>query len=226
MLSEIGIKRLTGFLFLFILLTSALSGGFAAEFDISSDQIANTLNIIGENPESYRASITFDLISHMAIIAIASALFLAFNSYNKQLALFGTLWRVVEGVVMIFTEINNFVLLGVAQEFIGASGSEVVSLETLGHALILIDNWGVSIGLGFLALGALAYNILFITSKVVPKPIAWVGIIASLLGISGTIFGLISPNLLVILTTGILIMMFYEISLGIWLLSRKNKQRN
>ena len=223
MLSEIGIKRLTGFLFLFILATSALSGGLIPELNADPDQMGNTLRSIAENPERYRASITFDLVSHMAIIAIASALYLSFNTYNRQLALFGTLWRVVEGIVMIFTEINNLVLLDAAQNFIEATGSEAVSLGILGQTLILIDNWGVTIGLAFLALGALAYNTLFISSKAVPRLIAWLGMVASLLGISGILLGLIIPNLLVILTGGILIMMFYEIVLGIWLLSRKKE---
>jgi len=44
MLSEIGIKRLTGFLFLFILATIALSGGLAVELNADPDQIANTSN--------------------------------------------------------------------------------------------------------------------------------------------------------------------------------------
>lgn len=226
MLSETGIMRVTGFLFLFILATSALSGGLLAEFNVDSNQIDNTLRSIAEDPARFRASITFDLASHMAIIAIAAALYLSFNAYNRQLALFGTLWRVVEGVVMIFTEINNLVLLGVAQNFIRATGSEAVSLETLGQTLISINNWGVNVGLSFLALGALAYNILFITSKAVPRVIAWVGIVASVLGISGALLGFIIPDLLIVLTGGILIMMFYEITLGIWLLSRRKKLAN
>ncbi len=223
MLSETGLMRLTGFLFLFILATSALSGGLAVELNADPDQIANTLRNIAEDPGKYRTGITFDLVSHMAIIAIASALYLTFNKYNKQLALFGTLWRVVEGIIMVFTELNNFVLLEIAQNFLSATGTKAVTLETTAQGIILVSNWGVNIGLAFLALGALAYNILFISSKAVLRPIGWLGIVASVLGVSGILLGLIIPELLVVLTGGTLLMMFYEIALGIWLLSRRKE---
>ena len=216
MLSEKGIKRLTGFLFLFILATSALSGGLTVELD--PDQIANTLRNIAEDPGKYRISIAFDLVSHMAIIAIASALYLTFNKYNRQLALFGTLWRVVEGVIMAFTELNNFVLLEVAQNFLSATGTKAVALETSAQSIILVSNLGVTIGLAFLVLGHLAYSILFVSSKAVPRPLSWLGVVASIIGIVGTLLGLVIPNLLFILTGGIIIVMLYEIVLGIWLL--------
>jgi len=218
MLSEKGIKRLTGFLFLFILATSALSGGLAVELNADPDQIANTLHNITEDPEKYRISITFDLVSHMAIIAIASALYLMFNKYNRQLALFGTLWRVVEGVIMVFTELNNFILLEVAQNFLSATGTRAATLETSAQSIILVSNLGVTIGLAFLVLGHLAYGILFISSKAVPRPLGWLGVVASVIGIVGTLLGLVIPNLLFILTGGIIIVMLYEIVLGIWLL--------
>jgi len=223
MLSEIGLKRLTGFLFLFILVTSVLSGGLAVELNADPDQIANTLRNIAEDPGKYRTSITFDLVSHMAIIAIASALYLTFNKNNRQLALFGTLWRVVEGVIMAFTELNNFVLLEVAQNFLSATGTRAVTLETSAQSIILVSNWGVTIGLAFLALGALAYNVLFILSKAVPRPLGWLGIVASVVGVAGALAGFVIPNLLFVLTAGIFIMMLYEIALGIWLLSRRKE---
>jgi hypothetical protein len=218
MLSEKGIKRLTGFLFLFILATSALSGGLAVELNADPDQVTNTLRNIAEDPGKYRISITFDLVSHMAIIAIASALYLTFNKYNRQLALFGTLWRVVEGVIMAFTELNNFVLLEVAQDFLSATGTRAVTLETSAQSIILVSNLGVTIGLAFLVLGHLAYGILFVSSKAVPRPLSWLGVVASVIGIVGALLGLVIPNLLFILTGGIIIVMLYEIVLGIWLL--------
>jgi hypothetical protein len=226
MFSEKGLKRLTGFLYLFILATSALSGGLAVEHNTDPDQMANILRNITEDPEKYRISITFDLVSHMAIIAIASALYLTFNKYNRQLALFGTLCRVVEGIIMVFTEINNLVLLGVAENYLSATGTKAETLETTAQGIILMENWGVTFGLAFLALGALAYNILFISSKAVPQPLGWIGVVASILGIVGTLLGLVIPELLIVLTIGIIIMMLYELTLGIWLIRSGNSQNH
>ena len=224
MFSEKSLKRLTGFLYLFILATSALSGGLTVGRKTDPEKIGNTLRNIAEDPEKYRIGITFDLVSHMAIIAIASALYLTFNKYNRQLALFGTLWRVVEGVIMVFTEINNLVLLGVAENYLAATGTKAEALEITARGIILMENWGVTFGLVFLALGALAYNILFISRNAVPQPLGWIGVIASVLGIVGTVLGLVIPNLLFVLTIGIIIMMLYEIAFGVWLLSSGNSQ--
>lgn len=218
MFSKIGIDRLSGILFLFVLVTSAVSTALAVKLEAGPDEVANTLRNIAEDQGKYRRSIIFDLASHMTIVALAGALYLTFSTHNRPLALLGTLWRVAEGGILAVNEINNFVLLAVAQDFVSANGAEAVALETMGRAIILMENWGFTIGLTFFALGALAYSALFVSSKAVPLALGWLGTIASVLTVAGTWLGLASPDLSFVSMIGFIPMILYEIALGVWLL--------
>lgn len=216
MLPKIGIGQLCGFLFLFILLTSALSK-FIAGAPLELENMPNDLGAVAEGGKKFRVSIVVDLISHVSIIALAGLLYLAFSPYNKSLALVGTLWRVAEGTIIAFNEINNIMLLAVAQKFISATNAETGVLETIGRTLIQTEGWGLKIGLAFLAFGHLLYAILFVTSGAVPSALGWFGVVASILAAGGILLNLINPNTSMV---SFLALIPYEVVLGFWLLFR------
>ena len=219
MISKLSIGQLCGFLFLFILITSIISKATAGP-PLDSDYVSESLHNTAANSKKFRISIVFDLISHVSIIALAGALYLAFSQYDQTLAFIGTLWRVVEGTIIAFSEISGLMFLAVAQQYVTAVDSETVALESLGRVLILAEDWGLKIGLIFLGFGSLLYGILFVTSESVPRALGWWGVIASALAIGGILLALINPKIKMI---GILFMIPYEIVLGIWLLFRGGK---
>jgi len=216
MFAKISIGQLCGFLFLFILLTSALSK-FMAGAPLDPENVPNALGAVAEGGKKFRISIVVDLVSHASVIALAGLLYLAFSPYNKSLALVGTLWRVAEGTIIALNEINHIMRLAVAQKFVSATGAEAGVLETIGRTLIQAEGWGLKIGLAFLALGHLLYAILFVTSGAVPLALGWFGIVASILAAGGIWLNLINPNLSM---ASFLILIPYEIVLGFWLLIR------
>ena len=217
-------ERLTGFLFLFVLATSALSAGLIVRPDTDPDETANTLNNIAKNHDMYLIGVILDLISHIAIVALACALYLTFSPKNRSLALLGTLWRVVEGGILAFNEINNGVLLAIAQDYIAAEGAEALPLLTMGRTIILMEYWGFMIGLTFFALGSLAYSILFVSSKAIPLPLGYLGVVASILNVSCILLSLVIPSLIFIYTIGFFLIILFELILGFWLLFSKTKQ--
>jgi hypothetical protein len=216
MLARISIGQLCGFLFLFILLTSALSKIMAGA-PPDSENMPKALGAVAEGGKKFRISIAIDLVSHVSIIALAGLLYLAFSPYNKSLALLGTLLRVAEGTIMALNEINCIMLLAVAQKFVSATGAEAGVLETIGHTLIQAEDWGMKIGLAFLALGHLLYAILFVSSGAVPSALGWFGIVSSILATGGIWLNLINPNMSMV---SFVALIPYEIALGFWLLIR------
>ena len=165
----------------------------------------------------FRISIVLDLISHVSIIALAGALYLAFSSYNQSLASIGTLWRVAEGTIIAISEICGLIFLALSHQYVYAKGTELVALESLGRVLILAEDWGLKIALIFLGVGSLLYAIIFLTSESVPRALGWWGVIASVLAVGGILLSLINPKVKMI---GILFMIPYEVVLGFWLLLR------
>jgi len=131
----------------------------------------------------------------------------------------GTLWRVAEGVIIAFNEVNNVVLLAVALKFVSATGAETVALGTLGRALIVAEDWGLKIGLAFFALGWLMYGILFVSSGAVPPVLGWWAVVASLLAVVGRWLALVSPDVPPVLGMASFVpIMLFEVVFGVWLL--------
>lgn len=224
MISGIDIAQLTGFLFLFVMVTnfvgSALSGA-ALPLPISAqdpDEAASMLRKVAKNPGKQRASIIFYLICQVAVIALAGTLFLTFSAHNLLLALLGTLWRVAEGFILSAVEINNLVLLGVAQAFVSADGAEAVALETTGRATRLRGKAGFTIGIIFFSLGSLMYGILFVSSAAVPPLLGWLGVVSSALVLAVHWLALARANLSSRVTIIAATIILYEVALGFWLL--------
>lgn len=214
----ISIGQLCGFLYLFVLLTSLLSKGTAGA-PLDAEAVSSTLDGLAERGRRFRISVVLDLISHASVVALAGALYLAFSPFNQSLALVAMLLRVVEGTIMSFNEVNNLVLLSVAQKFIPATGAEAVTLGTLGRTLIVAEDWGFKVGLAFFALGSLLFGILFISSGAVPSALAWWGAIAGLLAVVGRWLALVSPNLPLVLETASFVpIILFELVFGVWLL--------
>jgi hypothetical protein len=218
--STIGIGQLCGFLYLFVLLTSVLSK-FMAGAPLDPEDVSNTLGAVAEGRKRFRISVALDLVSHASVVALAGALYLAFSPYNRSLALLAMLWRVAEGTIIAFNEVNNGVLLAVAPKFVSATGVEAVTLETLGRTLIVAEDGGFKIGLAFFALGSLLFGILFVSSGAVPPALAWWGAIAGLLAVGGRWLALFSLNVPVVLETASFVpIILFEVVFGIWLLFR------
>jgi len=122
---------------------------------------------------------------------------------------------VAEGTIIALSEVSNFVLLDVSQKSMTATGTQAIALESMGRSVISMGESGYKIGLVFLVLGSLMYAILFVTSGAVPLPIGWFGVIASILAGGGILLNLINPSLSMV---SFMVMIPYEIVLGIWLL--------
>jgi hypothetical protein len=220
MLSKISAGQVCGFLYLFILLTSALSKGLAGA-PLDPGDASGTLGAVAEGGRRFRSSVALDLVSHAAIFALAGALYLTFSPYNQSLALVAMLWRAAEGTILTLNEVSSAVLLAVAQKFVSATGAEAVSLETLGRALMVADEWGFKTGLAFFALGSLLYGILFLSSGAVPPVLGWWSVAAGLLAVAGTWLALFIPALPVVLKTATFVpIILFELVFGVWLLFR------
>ncbi|TKJ19269.1 MAG: hypothetical protein CEE43_15975 [Promethearchaeota archaeon Loki_b32] len=75
---------LSGFLFLFIIITNVTSVEFSNKIisDLNSDA---KLQKINDNSNKFKISIVLALIEHVSIIAISVMLFIAFSPYNITL---------------------------------------------------------------------------------------------------------------------------------------------
>ena len=161
--------KLCGFLYFFILVTSAASAGLVNRND--ETDAALKLNAISENPSRYRKSVIIAIISPLGILTISGMLFLAFSSYNIQMAMIGSIFRIGEGLVLIYNEVSVLRLLDMAKEY-ALTDSNNESLRLLGDQILQTKNTRFLLGLFLLGIGTLAYCIMFVQSSAVSSMIA------------------------------------------------------
>ena len=210
--------KLCGFLYLYILITNAASVGLGDKTG-ETDSDAKMLTI-AENPDRFKMGVNIAILSHLGIIAITGMLFIAFSAYNMQLALIGSVLRLGEALVMIYSELRILGLLELAEYYV-LSDSNKESLRILGDRMLQIKNTRVDLGLLFLSIGALAYCILLIQSGVAPSKIAWLGLTAGIFSAIGILIKFASGNS-ILAVIGMIAMMGFEISFGGWLLFQSN----
>jgi hypothetical protein len=208
---------LSGFLFLFIMITNIASGRFGYETVNEVDSDAK-LQQINDDPKKFTISFILILIEHVSIIAVAVMLYIAFSPYNLILAVVWTIFRIGEGLIQIYDKINYWGLLKLASQYSGTSGAEKNALIDLGSSILKTKNSIFTFAQILFSIGTVAYSILFVTYGVVPEIIGWFGIVASIIYGFGNGIKLVKPNFKVLWNVGGLLILIFEIVLGGWLL--------
>jgi hypothetical protein len=208
---------LSGFLFLFIMITNVASVRFGHETfsDLDSDA---KLQKINDDPNKFKISIVLALIEHVSIISLAVMLFIAFSPYNIILAVVWTIFRIGEGLIQIYYKKNYWGLLNTARQYSDTSGAEKKGLSDLGRTILKTKNSSFTFAQVLFSIGTLAYSILFITYGVVPPIIGWFGIVAVILYGFGNGIKFVKPNFKVLWNLGGLLILLFEVVLGGWLL--------
>jgi len=209
--------RLSGFLFLFIIITNIASGifGYKTFGDLDSDA---QLQKINNNPTKFKISVVLILIEHLSIISLAVTLFIAFSPYNIILGIVWCIFRTGEGLIQIYDKKNYWGLFNIAEKYSDTSGAEKDALIDLGRSILKTKSTRFAFAQILFSIGTLAYSILFVTYGVVPTIIGWFGIVASILyGFGNGIFH-IKPDVKVLWNIGGLLIFLFEVVLGGWLL--------
>jgi len=207
---------LSGFLFLFIIITNVASGrfGYSTFGDVDSDA---KLQKITKDPTKFKISVVLILIEHLSIISLAVTLFITFSQFNIILGIIWCMFRIGEALIQIYDKKNYWGLLNIAKQYSDTSGAEKDALIDLGHSILKTKKFRFGIAQLFFSIGTLAYSILFITYGINPI-IGWFGIVASILYGFGNGIILIKSNFKVLGNFGGLLILLFEITLGGWLI--------
>jgi hypothetical protein len=134
-----------------------------------------------------------------------------------------TIFRLGEALIHIYNEINFLQLIDMAKEYAVVSDAEKIVLSASANTILQTKNFTFPIALALLAIGALAYCILFVTYRAIPMMIAWLGLTASVFSVVGSGIILVEPNFDILFRIGFLMMMLFEIVFGGWLLFYSHK---
>ena len=209
--------KLSGFFFLFIIITNLASGIFGYKTFGDMDSNAQ-LQKINKDPIKFKISVVLILIEHFSIIALAVTLFIAFSPYNIILGIVWCIFRIGEALIQIYDKKNYWGLLNLAKQYSDTSGAKKDDLIDLGRSILKTKTSRFSFAQILFSIGTLGYSILFVTYGVVPTIIGWFGIVASFLyGFGNAIFH-IKSNFKILWNIGGLLILLFEVVLGGWLL--------
>ncbi|MFC2063452.1 DUF4386 domain-containing protein [Chloroflexota bacterium] len=211
----------SGFLFLFILVTFLGSGAFGSSigFEVNAD---DKLKKINDHPNKFKISIVLVLMSALSVITLGVILFIAFNSYNLILGVIWTVFRTGEGLIIIYNEINYWRLLNIARQYSGTSSAEKKALSDLARTILQTRNSRFTFSQLLFGIGTLTYSILFVTYGAVPLVFGWLGLVAGVFCIFANGVKLIKPDFKVLgnvgLFFGAMLALPFEAGFGVWLL--------
>lgn len=206
--------RIAGFTFLFyiaVAMASMMLFGKAA----SGEGTAAKLASIAEHAFEVRVTIVLTLLSCFSAIVLAVTLYGITRDVDHDLAVMVLACRVSEGVLGATSVPNTLGVLWLATAGVGAGAVDAVTANALGGFLLMP---GTPIGAPFFAVGSAIFSYLLLRGRMVPVPLAWLGVLASVLVVVALplqLSGFLEGSLTWYMWMP---MLLFEVSLGLWLL--------
>jgi len=208
---------LSGFFFLFIIVTNILSNvfGYKTFGNIDTDI---QLQAINKDTTKFKISFVLIVTEHFGIIFLAVILFISFGRYNIVLGIIWCVSRIGEGSIQIYDKKNYWGLLNIASEYSGSGDAEKDKLNKSARIILKSKDNVFQYSQILFSIGTFSYSLVFIIYGIVPIFIGWLGFIASIIYGLGNVIYLRKQDIKAIWSLGGLIILLFELILGIWLL--------
>jgi hypothetical protein len=206
---------ITGIVFIIATAASLLSNGFTGSLN-APDYLVQ----LSANQNQVRIGVLLLLVAAFGSATIAIVLYPVLRKSNEGLALGSVGFRLIESVFYIVAVVGLLSLLSLSQDYMKARALNASLYQLPGALLLAIKKWGGQLGVIAFTLGAMMYYWVFFQSKLVPRWISGLGLLAaasSLLAVLLTLFDRLIPfsTPFILLQVPILLQ---EMVLAMWLI--------
>ena len=212
--------RLTGLL---LLLTNgtAMFAVWARGTYIEGNDPARTAANMAASESFVRLGLAFDLVTIAGVIPLVVGLYVVLKPVAPNIALLATCWRLIENSLLAALAFASFTAVTLLGGGVYMQALPPAQANDLIYTLLKVHSWGFQFGFLFLGLGQAAFSYLWWRSRLVPRWLAGLGIVASTV-MAVVALGIIAwPGLYGLVTMAYMAPMgLYEIGLGLWLLIR------
>ena len=146
----------------------------------SGDGTAAILASVGAHASDVRAITLLKLLECFSALVLAVAMYRITRDEDHELATLAMACRVGEGVIGATGIPSILGMLWLSTAGAGASGPDAATANTLA-AYLLMPVPSIPIGAIFFAVGSTIFSYLLLRGRMVPVPLAWLGVLASLL---------------------------------------------
>jgi hypothetical protein len=213
--------RVVGIVYLIAMATSMFAELYCrGSLIVRGDAVQTAINIVASE-RLFRLGSVIHLLTFASDAVMAVALYVVLRPVSRNLALLGAFWRLADSAILAVSVLNDFAALRFLRQTTYLQAFEPDQLQVLARVFISIGAAGNQIGFVFLGLGSTVFSYLWLKSRYVPGGFAVLGILASMLLAFGTVAMLLFPALEArVGLTYMAPMFFYEVGLGIWLLTK------
>ncbi len=201
--------RAAGFLFLWVIVIG-LTGMFLVRSATGSvdDAVRHVTVLAG----LYRLGLVAELVGALSAVALGFCLYVVLRRTNPMIAMFAFSWRFAEALLSMVSIMFGYARLAA---FTGPDPTpSLVSVASRAGSVAL------TISALCFSIGSLLFFWLLWQSRAIPKSLAALGVVASVL-VTGLCFGiLLLPTYAEMLMYGWIPMLFAEVGTGLWLTIR------
>ena len=206
--------RIAGFTFLFYIVVGIASMLLFSQAT-SGEAVPAKLASIAQHVLQVRLTIVLGLLQAVCAIVLAVTLYAITRDQDSDLAMLALIFRVGEGLLGAISTRATLELLWLGTSA-GPKALDAATRQALGTYLLNGPDWNMSAIL--FAMGSTLFSYLLLRGRTVPVPLAWIGVVASLLLVVGLplqLAGVLSGPV----TSYVWIpMVAFEVPLGFWLL--------
>jgi hypothetical protein len=162
-----------GFAFLFYIVVG-ISSMMLGSGSTSGDTVAAQLASVAQHAPQIRATIILNLLANFSALVLAVTLYGLTRDEDNELAVFAMICRVCEGLSGAITLRESVALLKLA----GLPPSDAVLANA---GVLFMPDAPMGIGATFFAVGSTVFCYLLLRGRMVPVPLAWLGVVSSAL---------------------------------------------
>ena len=216
--------KIAGAIYLIAMATSMFSELFVRNRLIVAGNVAQTAKNIIASQQLFRLAIVLDVATFAVCVVLVWALYVVLKPVDGNVVVLGAFLRITENAILAAATLNAHVGLKLlTSESMRAMDPD--QLYALSRLFIGVQGNGLQTGFIFTGLGQAVFSYLWLKSRYVPRGIAVLGIVASLLLGLGSLIVMLFPALFRIVGLGYMApMFFYEVGLGLWLLIKGLRQ--
>ncbi|MDO8313008.1 MAG: DUF4386 domain-containing protein [Sideroxyarcus sp.] len=208
--------RIAGFMFLFYIVTGIASMVLFNQATGGAEGTAAKLASIAQHAPLVRWTALLGLLTFFVAVMLAVALYVLTRDQNPYLAIVALCCRAAEGMINALSAVGTLGLLSAATASTVAAAPDSAAAHALGVLLLQQDGSSFLISATCFAVGSTLYSYLFLCARSIPVPLAWLGVVASVLLVVSLplqIAGFIKGTWFVWIP-----MLVFEVALGLWLL--------
>jgi hypothetical protein len=168
--------RVAGFTFLFYIVAGVTGMVLSGRASGGADPAAR-LEAISRHPTEMGVVVVLLLFQCFSALVLAVTLHALTREVDRDLAMMGLLCRAAEGIIGGAGIASTLAVVDLAKAT-GAGGPDLAARHLLGAHLLRED---VALTATFFAVGSLAFACLFLRGRLIPVPLAWLGVVASIL---------------------------------------------